>query len=421
MFPWRRWRLILAHLAIVAACVAMLTRARSASSGGATGDFPLFLQAARSLVAGEPLHAPDRGYIYGPFPALLFAGLLPLGTAGAAWALAALNAAAYWTCLLAGARGAARAFGGPLDRLIIGEVAAIALLLSMDKARLVISGGQTDFLVLLPVVLALVWNRTRPLACGALLGFAANVKYVSIVFLPYLLARRQWRAAAAMTASTLLCAVAPALVCGWKRNLQHWDAALGGMGHLLGLETPSAARTGDITFEFSISVTSAVARHAGSLGLVVTILLALGVFAAALALYRRNGIPLLLRPAPTPADECLTWLEWGGLIVAVLAFGPQTQGRHFVMLLPLYLAAAAMLRHPKAPRWPVLLGLLALQLGLLLPPGGAARFERAVQVWRGIGGASWCLIVMYLCTLAAGLKTARALTSGGTASPGPGS
>ena len=419
----RRWRLILAHLTLVMTCIVMLITSRSVAGGGTTGDFPLFVQAGHALIAGEPLHAADRGYIYGPFPALLFAVLSPLGRAGAAWALAVFNAAALWFCVTFGARAALRAFAIRRDALLDAEVALIGLLLSLDKARSVINGGQTDLLVLLPLVLALAWNGTRPTGAGVALGFAANIKYTTLVLFPYLAWRRQWRACAAMIVSGLGFALAPALACGWQQNLDHWRTSLTGLGRLIGAEPPSAnaAPFGAITFEQSISITSAVSRWliqdwGRPVSGLVVIAVALAVLGACSLLYRHHRIPMLMRGKAGLDEPVLRYIEWTGLIAALLAFSPQTQGRHFVMLLPLYLGAGVMLRKPRVPRPMLFLGLVVIQAGLILPPAGLANYEHAVQSWRTIGGARWCLLILFLCYLNAGLRTARAVRD----SPGEG-
>jgi hypothetical protein len=102
MFPLYRWRLIVAHIALAIACVVMLITARSIAGAGTTGDFPLFLTAGRDLLAGRPLHSPQGGYVYGPFPALLFAMLTPFSPAAGAWAMGIFNAGALWLSLVVG-------------------------------------------------------------------------------------------------------------------------------------------------------------------------------------------------------------------------------------------------------------------------------------------------------------------------------
>ncbi len=411
----QRWRLVLAHTTLATACVVMLITSRSVTGRGTTGDFPLFVQAGRALLAGEPLHAANRGYLYGPFPALLFAMLSPLGQAGCAWAMGVFNAAALWLCVMTGARAALRAFAVQPGALINADVALIGLLLTLDKARSVINGGQTDLLVLLPIVLALAWQDRRPTLAGIALGFAANIKYTTLVFFPYMLWRRQWRACGAMMVSTLAFALLPAAVCGWSRNLDHWRSALSGLGSLVGVRTDTAAApVGDVTFDQSISISSAIARwlipvSGRAAADLATAVVAIGVLACSWLLYRRARIPLPFRPATDAAEPSLRWLEWSGLIVALLAFSPQTQGRHFVLLLPLYLAAGVMLCRPRAPRRVLLLGLLVMQAGLILPPPGLSWSLRAMPAWRAVGGASWCAIIFFLAYLNTGLRTARSI------------
>jgi hypothetical protein len=232
-----------------------------------------------------------------------------------------------------------------------------------------------------------------------------------------------------MIATACVLALAPALVTGWHQNLHDWGASLSGLARLLGAASSDlSAPFGDVTFDKSISLTSAVARWliplAGRAAAdAATAVIALAMLGACWLLYRAVGVPLLLRPADAPEEPALRYLEWTGLIVAILAFGPQTQGRHFVLLLPLYLGTAVMLRSPRGPRLPVVLGLLIIQAGLILPPANHDTYIRAVEWWRAVGGASWCLLVLYLCYVWTGLRTAAVIrtTSAGRASPAPGS
>jgi hypothetical protein len=408
----------LAHIAIGAICIGLLLSSRNVQSGGRTGDFPVFLSAGRSLLAGEPLYTPGRGegYIYGPFPALLFAPLTHLGPAGCAWTLGIANAAMVWLTALLGARECVRRLGRPPVALLVTLTGLIGLLLTLDKVRSVMSGGQTDMLIVFPLVLALTWKARRPFLCGAALGFAGNIKYISLVFLPYLLWRRQWKAAGATVVSTLVFALAPALVSGWHQNIAQWRVALGGMARLLGanLTDEQAAPIAEVTRSNSISVTSALSRwlvdgHGRGAAFGATAAIGAAYFCLCWSMYRRNRTPLLIRMPDDPREPALSLVEWSGLLVGLLAFSPQTQGRHFVLLFPLHLAAGVMLLRPRVARWPLVLGLLLTQAGLNLPPAGFPSCEHSLEVWRRIGGASWCLLGMYLLFLHTGLRTANAI------------
>jgi hypothetical protein len=63
-------------------------------------------------------------------------------------------------------------------------------------------------------------SRAKGLQAGFWLGTAACYKVTPVLFLPFLLWKRQWRAAASMAAFFILWCAAPSLVTGWERNLQ---------------------------------------------------------------------------------------------------------------------------------------------------------------------------------------------------------
>jgi hypothetical protein len=66
-------------------------------------------------------------------------------------------------------------------------------------------------------------------AGGITIALAAATKVMAIVFLPYLLYRRRWRAASWMAAATLFFSFCPALIIGWAKfwkDVGSWRAAL---------------------------------------------------------------------------------------------------------------------------------------------------------------------------------------------------
>jgi hypothetical protein len=105
-------------------------------------------------------------------------------------------------------------------------------------------------------------------------------------------------------------------------------------------------------------------------------------------------------------------VEWAGLIVAALAFSPQTNTRHLYLLLLVLLPAATMMILPRrgVSLAALLAGILLLWLSLVLPPGGSALHEYE-RIWRHVGGPSWCMLVMYAALLGAALRYVRAPTS----------
>jgi hypothetical protein len=295
-------------------------------------------------------------------------------------------------------------------------LALAGLVLLCDKFKGEVQMWQTNALLLVLLALALRWLDSRPALAGAALGFAFNVKYLPLPLLPYLLLRRRWRAAGWFAASALAFALLPAAAAGWGRNLAYQAVAYRGLLGLFGAAPAApAAHVEGIGNELSVSVTSGLARRfasgaPGAAGFLLAGLAALACLALAGWMYRRAGLALLYRgdgAAPWgAAARALTAVEFSGLVAATLAFSPQTNSRHLVLLLPALTAAAALLLYGRlgAARWPLLVGTLLLTLGLVLPPGGL--MDPALHAWREVGGPCWCVLPMTLALLGAGLRQA---------------
>jgi hypothetical protein len=117
--------------------------------------------------------------------------------------------------------------------------------------------------------------------------------------------------------------------------------------------------------------------------------------------YRRAGVPFLYRPdgghPATPLTRRLVALEWAALVLAVLIFSPQTNTRHYSLLVLIYCVATAALLHPyqRTPRWPLVAGMLVLFLASVLPIG-SIHVSLARDAWGEAGGISWCALLLLL-------------------------
>lgn len=405
-------------IALVALQVAPILR-------GNVGDFYHFYEAARAMSAGEDIYLSGRGgYIYPPLVAFLFQPLSVLSAEHAAlgWLLinATLTALALFVCV----REMLRRFSAPLDLLTVSAVALLTAVLTADKIKSIFNLGQTDVFMILGFALGLRWLDRRPLAAGIALGVAASVKYLSIIALPYLILRRRWRAAAGLAISFAAMMLLPALSTGWDVNAGYVSRAFSGMTRMLGLTPASApaANVSLVTWDRSVSVTSAFMRAVGPDGSRALAALGVGAVAAAtLALcwwiFRRRGFALWIGRSgiieTRPPLAAVVALEWTGLIVASVVFSPQTEARHMVVLMIAASLSAVLLLVPRVGvgRGLLLAGVIIAQLGLLLPPGGES-WRQAQTAWRGVGGASWCVLVMYAILLWTGLKYARAVADG---------
>jgi hypothetical protein len=422
------WQRIALGAGVLAAAF-LLSRGISAvldGREGRYGDFPCFYWAAVAVVEGTDIHESGwRGYIYPPLLAFLFRPLTWLLRQEAALCWMLMNFAIVMGCTLAAAKEAIRRFGPVSVRQPVLVVAAVALLLTADKTQHTLKQGQTDGLVLLGFVLGLQWLERRPALAGLALGFAANIKYLSILALPYLLFRRRWAAAAWMAFGTIGWGLLPAVSLGWSGNLRALEQAGAGLVEAVGVEVShGAANVQGIDWNLSLSIPSMVSRLLGPDAALerkggVTLAIAMAVLGVVWAIFAARGRPFVWPPRPARGDgqgDRVTALEWAGLIVAPLAFGPQTTGRHMVLLLAVHAMAMTVLLGPGSLRRkaPLIVGLVILQMGLVLPPGDAAMFDAARNVWRAIAGPSWCMLAMYLSLLWVGLPDVR-----GDANPQP--
>lgn len=381
-------------------------------------DFWAFYLAARAVDAGDDIYrAGAEMYIY---PPMLAAGMSPLGrlpvrTAGWAWFGLGLGTTllalyAWWRLLVDRFR---LAPGGWLPAL------GLALVLWIEHVRREFETGQCDWLLMAPLALAAVLLNRAPGAAGLAIGFAVNIKYVPLAFVPWLAARRRWAAAAAAVAGVAVWAVLPAAVLGWDTNLDYLARAGAGLGKLVGVRAPGQpGMVYPLEYEYSVSVPSGAARVANRLGLgraaVVPALglAAVGVAAAAVWLYRRHGWsvgtgrPAVGALAPAGRDG-LAVLEWAGLMTAMLAFSPQTQSRHLFMLLPVVLFGTALVVNRIEPV-KVMIALLIGCLGTVLLGSAAARAAGEVN-WGFLGGGGIAVLVMWLVLLDIGLRRLSAL------------
>ena len=378
------------------------------------GDFYKIHSGVVAMSQGQDIYAThERGYIYPP----LFAALLqPLGSttvriAQGWWA--AINFALTACALTLGFLAVSERLRVPRERVSALGAALLAVALAFDQIRWEFEKGQTDTLMLLAFAAGLYFLDRFPAAVGAVLGFAANIKFQTLVALPYLLIRRRWAAAAWMAAGCIAWALAPALVCGWDRNLQFLQTDLADVWNgLTGDNT--GLHVHDVRWMSSISLVSAAARQWGEDALAATVaLLAAGAFGTAWLVYRKRGIAMFSGRTPAadrqPPGPAVVLLEWCGLIVASLAFSPQTMVRHTFLLLLVNLTVAAILLAPRAGvrRWPLAAGVIVMQLGTRLPPNASA-FLKWRTAWNSIGGPSWCALALFISLLWTGLEYVRA-------------
>ncbi len=404
------------------------------------GDFLAFYEAAEAMRVGGDLYVErHRNYIYPPLVAFLYMPLTVFSdpptlhrTAGIISLLASVSMALATIILLAkesvrrlllhhpdtqtvpptfAALGERRCGPATLSHVIgplVPLVALLATILVADKLRSELRMWQTNILMLFFISIGVRLLDRRPTLAGAMLGLAVNIKYLPILFLPWLLLRRRFAAAGGMVIGILTGAFAPAMWVGWSKNLEYLRAGFAGLLGLFGVAQPAGASHAmmeDIAGGLSVSLTSAFARALGGSqhatgALAISGCIALLVAGAAAFAYYKRGLPILLWPRAREqtrgAFVSLVLLEVAAIIIAMLVFGPQTNPRHLCLLLLPAMAAATLIvtPFPKRVRVVAAIGGLLMAASLTLPPGGTESMDHLVGAWRRISGPSYGMLAM---------------------------
>jgi len=389
------------------------------------GDFEHFYRAAKAMREGlDPYTSGVRGYIYPPLIAFLFMPLTFVSVQAAAFIMLLLNMAIALMCTTMACKEAVRRFAFERSFGELLSVVAITTVVAAPRLRSELQMWQTNLPMLGATLLALCWIDRRPKSAGLLLGLAVNIKYLPLIYLPYLLLRRRHTAALWFVMGTALFALLPAVHTGWNANVQHWASASSGIAQLMGVKVQTApavqaANIDALTVGHSMSITSGMARIVGpdaapALKWWLTGAIAAAVLGALMAVYRKFGVPMWVWPsepaqraAPYPA---VVALEWAALMALALAFSPQTNPRHLVLLLTAFALLVVLIYTPRtnpsdAPwstsRKFALAALIVMLAGLSLPPG-TPEFATSLAWWRKVGGPGLSLVVMLPLLFAAG-------------------
>lgn len=305
------------------------------------GDFGIFLKSARNDLSGRSLYHPERrrtrsGSATSPYNLNLphtMALVRPLArlddrTALRLWMLGNLLLGA------AASAAAVRALGW---RLRLLPALAIALyLIAWAPSAAVTSTAQITFYLMAPVVAAwLAFRRGRSARAGAWLGLAAAMKPFLLLFVPYLLIRRDRRALVAMglvgagIGALGVAAYGPMAYVEWLAQLPRvtWSA------YFL-----NASIFGTLQRLFGASFLARLAHVPAIVG-PLALVLSIAVGAVTLAAIRHT------RPEPPRTDA-----DWAVLLLAALLMSPL--GWNYYMWIAVWPVAAVIAarqpwRHPR--------------------------------------------------------------------------
>ena len=354
-------------------------------------DFAVYVLGSHHLVDGQLYHvglsyAPYLPFTYPPFAALAFSPLAVLARPGAQVVWAVVNVASLFGIIAL----SLRAVRPDMDRtrLVMWSVVLLGPAGQLDPVRLTLYFGQVNLVLCFLLLADLMYTlefRGRTLPRGVLVGVAAAVKLVPLVFIPYLFVTRQaraaWIALGAFAACSLLAtALDPAT--SWS----YWTKY-----------ATDAARVGSPWYISNQSIQGTLDRlaHRNMSSAVVDVLGAV-VLVAGIALARwayRDSSPFL------GVLVCATT----GMLVS-----PITWEHHLVWAVPILLwLACASDRPARGPVWAAAATVVLWWAPLQHVPAGANR-ELHEHGWTLLGGNSFfALLVVFMVGVTAMLAVRR--------------
>ncbi len=189
---------------------------------GPTADFKILWNAARTAGAGGSLYTGSewwqKYYFYGPVFSVIFQPLawLSLKPAFFLWTLGSV--AAIPAAAITAGEALKHRFGKSLSPLILLGAAVILIVPFASNFR---HGNINTFLLLLLVLAYYALAAGRSGAAGLILALTATFKVTPLLFLPWLIFRKEWRGVAGFLAGIVLwVALVPALFYGPRRTME---------------------------------------------------------------------------------------------------------------------------------------------------------------------------------------------------------
>lgn len=381
---------------------------------GNPGDFGYFYRAASAMWKGEDIYLAAQGhYIYPPFLAFVFQPLTFLSERTAATVWTAISAALILIATLIASREAAARWPRLADEGDVSlpwVIATAVTCLMVDKIRGTFALGQTDCLTLLGFTCVLRWMERKPVLAGLAVGASANVKYLTLICVPYFLVKRNYKAAFAAILAFLCFLLLPGIEIGYEKLGNYLASSVGGLRRLIAT-APAPIHVFHVTWDRSISLTSSVFRVTRSAALpdsaavILVLLLFGGIMTAIVSIGRRHGVSLFRPPQLKTGCDPVTHIEWAVVIFLAVAFSPQSTARHMILLLLIYTVAIAIFLNQTETTSRILLGsALALVVAALSLPFSIIGLARQRTNWRVFGGASWCVLILILVTVWTGTR-----------------
>jgi hypothetical protein len=298
-----------------------------------------FPQAAACLWQGQMLQACDPGFTYPPFFAFIMLPFAPMPM----W----LRDLAWYAVSIAATIGAfkisevitGKALARPLDRAELSWLRFFTLLLSAKLILAVFENQAYDALVVVAVLAGLAGlSDERPVVAGAGLALAAALKATPLIFLPYLLWKRYFAAAAAFVVVYATASLLPDILfrpAGAAGYFATWLREVAGPS--LGLDPASAP--------FAFWHGANVLNHSlhGAVALNIDETSQRDLFETALAAADGCFIAVVgALVARSPRRPESIAIDGSLLLIAMLMLSPMTSRSHYAALLLPYMTLVAL-------------------------------------------------------------------------------
>jgi hypothetical protein len=302
----------------------------------------LYVEAAQCMLYGLPLQNCNPTFTYPPIFALMMIPLVPLPMVLQNLVWYAVTLGALVLCFTLSARLVRRLVGDQWSERDLAWLYGLGILLSLNFLFAAIANQSYDALVVLLVLGGLAGLAADKPACGgASLACAAALKATPLLFLPYLLVKRHYRAAAVMTGVFAGACILPDLAFTVGRRAGQSSYFMAWLGQVAGPALTEKLSGNPHTFWFASNPNNNSLR--GLIGAFVdengaqfkfvlySVDAVYAAVVAALMLRTGNGRPALA-------------IDGALLLISMLMLSPMTSPSHYVALILPMFAVAAMWR-----------------------------------------------------------------------------
>lgn len=300
----------------------------------------LYPQAAQCLIDHQVLQTCAGAFTYPPAFAFVMTpfALMPAGLKVVVWYL--ITVAAAVGCYRLAERVTAKMFGDTFNDIELAWLRIVSIVLSIKFVLAVLENQAYDLLSFIFIMLGLGGLvGGRAMLGGAALGIAAAIKATPVIFLPYLIVKKRFAAAAAFAVALLLLSFAPDIVfgapAGGEGYFMAWLHHIGGAA-LYNVEAAqfnfwSGANWLNHSFRGAVSLNI---NEGAQPDLHKAVLYGLDLvfiaFAAALIMLRK-------------AERDMLAIDASILVIATLMLSPMTSRSHYVVLIQPYVVLTAIM------------------------------------------------------------------------------